>query len=112
VAGARVEFGAKPGKMFAKVRFRTEQGSPLDLASLRGKVVLLIPMASWRPPRVASIRSYASVWKSYRDQPDVRVLIYNYKERHQSSKLAMQRNGGGDVELLNAGNTGVKMSKG
>lgn len=107
-----IPFGAAPGKKFANVRFLTEQGKPLHLSDLRGKVVLLIPVASWCPPCVASIRNYTSTWQFYRDHPTIRVLIYNYKDSYKSAQSAMRRNGGDVVDFLDAGDTGLREAKG
>jgi len=60
------EFRVKTRPM--ELQFTAVDGSAVDLARLRGKVVLIDFWASWNPDSLRQVRSLAELYKKYRDK--------------------------------------------
>jgi hypothetical protein len=111
-SGGGPRAAARLHRRFPNVRFRTPGGQTLDLEDLRGRIVVLIPYGTWCPPCVLKVRDYARVFRHYRDNPDVAVLIYNFKEGYGAASSDVHNNGGQDIVVLDAGDTGNQGANG
>lgn len=104
-AGGR-NTGAKLNHRFFDFRLRAPDGKTLHLSDLRGRVVVLLPFATWCPPCLRKIWDYAKVFRHYRNNPKVAVLIYNFKDSYDYVAAEFRRNVGGDVIVFDAGDSG------
>jgi len=91
---------------FPNASFTRPSGETFGLWDLQGRVVLLIPFATWCPPCVASVPKYAELWHHYRDHPQVSILIFNFEDGYEAAVWQVRLNGGDGVEVLNNGNAG------
>lgn len=70
--------GLEPGKAAPEVSFSRLDGAPLELASLKGKVVVLNFWATWCPPCVEEMPELVAIAKEY--EPKGVVFVASNQE--------------------------------
>jgi thiol-disulfide isomerase/thioredoxin len=67
-------FPAQHQKAVFEARLQRSDGSQMDLSTMRGKVVVLNVWATWCPPCMAELPSFAKLAAHYAGQEDLKVV--------------------------------------
>ena len=86
-AGAGAEFAGKP----LTLKFAAADGSPVDLARLRGKVVLIDFWATWCGPCMKEVPNVVAAYQKYHDKGFEIVGISLDKSKDAMLKVAAQK---------------------
>lgn len=77
-------FPAQPQKAVFEARWQRSDGSQVDFATMRGKVVVLNVWATWCPPCMAELPSLAQLAAHYAAQDDLKVVCVS---KEQASRI-------------------------
>lgn len=80
------------GPVVTPVNFISLDGKPLDLASLRGKVVFINFWATWCPPCIAEMPSVNSLFNKMKNNDNVVFLMVDVDNKLKKSDAFMKRN--------------------
>jgi thiol-disulfide isomerase/thioredoxin len=86
-AAANSEFAGKP----IHLKFNAADGSPVDLAKLRGKVVLIDFWATWCGPCMSEVPNVVAAYKKYHDRGFEIVGISLDKDKATMFKVMAQK---------------------
>lgn len=97
--------GRLRGERFFDLRYRGQGGEPIQLASLRGKVVLVHFWGSWCPPCLREFPSLLKLHRQLRQEFGGRVemVLLQVREPYARSLAWAEKNGFGELPLVDSG---------
>lgn len=98
----KVKTGAKLGERFPDLLFSDDQGKPVRLSHLRGKVVLLHFWGTWCPPCRREMPDLAKLAVASKKTKDIRFVILQVREDFASAR-SWAKKLAGDLSLCDSG---------